>query len=57
MNDITFAELDADLLPERQTMFLNFTTVLASNSASAVQALTALSLNNASATQVILANS
>ncbi len=56
-NDITFAELDADLLPERQTMFLNFTTVLAWNSASAVQALTFASVNNASATQVIIATS
>jgi hypothetical protein len=56
-NDITLAELDADLLPERQTMWgVNIfapTVVVASNTAYAVQALTAFSSNTAAAVQVI----
>jgi hypothetical protein len=52
-NDITFAELDVDLLPERQTMsiFGNINPVVAENGAEAVQALTLLSANLAIAPQ------
>ena len=54
-NDITLAELEADLLPERQTMFAIFSInpVFASNAAEAVQAVTLLSANNAVALQSV----
>jgi hypothetical protein len=54
-NDITLAELEADLLPERQTMFaiISINPVFASNAAEAVQAVTLLSANNAVALQSI----
>ncbi len=52
--DISLADLDVELLPERQTMFVfAFNPVVAMNSAEAVQALTALSVNNAVAVQTI----
>jgi hypothetical protein len=58
-NDITLAELDADLLPERQTMFLNnfgnVTAVAAYNTAVAGAAFNFGSLNVASANQTVLA--
>jgi hypothetical protein len=58
-NDITLAELDADLLPERQTMFLNnignVTAVVAHNTAVAVSAFNLASLNVASANQTVIA--
>jgi hypothetical protein len=54
-NDITLAELEADLLPERQTMFtfVAINPVFASNAAEAIQAVTLLSANNAVALQSI----
>ena len=54
-NDITLAELEADLLPERQTMFaiISINPVFASNAAEAVQAVTLLSANNAVALQSV----
>jgi hypothetical protein len=56
-NDITFAELDVELLPERQTMFVfaaGNVLVWASNSSETVQAVTALSAAASSATQNIV---
>jgi hypothetical protein len=58
-NDITLAELDADLLPERQTMFLNnfnnLTAVYAANTAIAGSFGNILSANVASANQTVIA--
>jgi hypothetical protein len=52
--DISLADLDVELLPERQTMFVfSFNPVVAMNSAEAVQAVTLLSLNNAVAVQSV----
>ncbi len=52
--DISLADLDVELLPERQTMFVfSFNPVVAVNSAEAVQAVTLLSLNNAAAVQSV----
>lgn len=55
-NDITLAELDAELLPERQTMFVAIGNVLvsASNASETVQALTLLSYATSSAHQNII---
>jgi hypothetical protein len=54
-NEITLAELDADLLPERQTMFvlISINPVWASNSAETVQAYTLASVAKSTALQSI----
>jgi hypothetical protein len=54
-SDISLADLDVELLPERQTMTIafNFNPVVAENMAEAVQVLTAGSLNAAVAAQNI----
>ena len=56
-SDITLAELDVELLPERQTMFGVFignVVIGAYNASETVQAVTALSLAASSATQTIV---
>lgn len=55
--DITIAEMDVDLLPERQTLWgFSFASpvIFASNASETVQALTVLSLAKSTAVQTIV---